>query len=72
MTGEKCALLIATKNKNVYKNCIRCLKCKFQFMKLLQKIFYVKCVLFLVFNIGCRYFHSLISFAFNNFFVNKK
>lgn len=72
MTGEKCALSIARKNKNIYKNCIRLLKCKFLFMRVLQKIFYVKFVLFFTFNIACRYFDNFISLIFNNFFVNKK
>lgn len=60
------------KNKNIYRNCIRLLKYKFLFMKILQKIFYVKYILFLVFNVGCKYFGHLISLIFNNFFVNKK
>lgn len=72
MTGEKCALAIVKKNKNIYRNCIRLLKYKFLFMRVLQKIFYVKYILFLVFNIGCKYFRHLISLIFNNFFVNKK
>ncbi len=72
ITGEKCALAIASKNKKIYRNYIRNLKFKFLFMKILQKIFYIKFVLFVIFNIGCRYFGKFISFIFNNFFINKK
>lgn len=71
-TGEKCALAISKNNPKIYKNYIQSLKCKFIIMQLILKVFYVKSILFLIFNVGCRYFSRLISFAFNHFFVNKK
>ena len=71
-TGEKCAESIFKKNKRIYKRCIFKLKVKFILMQIILKIFYLKGVLFLIFKIGCRFFHSLISFVFNHFFINKK
>lgn len=71
-TGEMCAKAIVKQKSKIYINYIRKLKIRFQIMDLLMKIFYLKFVLFLVFNVGCRFFKRLISFVFNNFFVNKK
>ena len=71
-SGEVCAKAIALNDSKIYKRHIAVLKIKFNFMKILMKIFYLKGTLFLIFNIGCICFSSLISFVFNHFFVNKK
>lgn len=71
-SGEKCALSIAKHNTRIYVKYIRRLKLKFNMMKRMQKIFYKKKIIDLIFNVGCRYFKGIISFVFNNFFVNKK
>ncbi len=71
-SGELCAESISLENSQIYRRYIKSLKVKFNLMKLLMGIFYLKGILFLVFNVGCRYFGKLISLVFNNFFVNKK
>lgn len=71
-SGEMCALSIESSNSRIYKRYINKLKVKFNLMKILMKIFYLKGILFLVFNVGCKYFGKIISSVFNNFFVNKK
>ena len=71
-TGKMCAKAIEKKNNWVYQRCILKLKIKFAFMKIILKMFYLKGILFLIFNVGCRFFHRLIAFAFNHFFINKK
>lgn len=72
LTGKKCAESIFKKNNRIYKRCIFKLKVKFIFMQFLLKVFYLKGILFLIFNIGCRFFNRLISYVFNHFFINKK
>ncbi len=71
-TGEKCALSISKNNNKIYEHYIQTLKCKFIIMQFVLKLFYVKSTLFLIFNVGCRYFGKIISFVFNHFFINKK
>ena len=71
-TGEFCAKAIKHDNPKIYLKYIRQLKRKFSFTNLLLKIFYLKTILFCVFEIGCRFFGKLISIVFNDFFVNKK
>lgn len=71
-SGEYCAKSIAKNSKLVYKRYIKILKIRFLFMQLLQKIFYLKIILFMIFNIGCRFFNRFIAYVFNHFFVNKK
>lgn len=71
-SGAYCAKAIAENNAAIYKKYIRGLKIRFCFMKFLLKAFYLKSVLFLTFNICCRFFGKFVSFVFNNFFVNKK
>jgi len=71
-SGEFCARAIASNNPKIYIKYINNLKLRFSFMKLLSKIFYLKIILFCIFNIGCTCFSKLISFIFNHFFVNKK
>ena len=71
-TGRYVSLAIKNKNNKIYEKFLKKLKFKFLFMRFLQKIFYLKITLFCVFNIGCTIFKKVISFAFNNFFVNKK
>lgn len=71
-TGEKCASAIATQKEKIYKSFIRKLKFKFSIMRIMQKVFYIKWVSYITFNIFCRFFGKLVSIIFNNFFVNKK
>lgn len=71
-SGEVCAKSIKQNNKKIYIKYAKSLNRKFKIMELLQNIFYLKVVLYTVFNIGCKFFSKLISFVFNNFFVNKK
>ena len=71
-TGEMAALAISQNNKKIYLKYINSLKIKFGLMKILLKIFYLKIVLFGIFEIGCRFLGKIIELVFNNFFVNKK
>lgn len=71
-SGEVCARAIFKNNNYIYKRYVGKLKVKFLLMSILQKIFYWKWVLFLIFNVGCRIFKRIIAFVFNHFFVNKK
>lgn len=71
-SGEMCALSIVANNSKIYVKYIRQLEIKFNLMKILMKLFYLKTMLFLIFNVGCKYFGRFISLVFNNFFVNKK
>ncbi len=71
-TGEYAALAIKNNSNKIYLKYIKKLRFKFGFMKILLKIFYLKAILFCVFEIGCRFFGKIIEFAFNNFFINKK
>ena len=71
-SGLVCADSIILNNNKIYKSYIKKLKFKFNLMKLLASLFYLKGILFLIFNVGCKYFGKLISSVFNNFFVNKK
>lgn len=71
-TGEVCAKAIVKHDSRIYTNYIRILRIKFTLMSILMKVFYLKPILFLIFNVGCRFFKKIISFVFNNFFVNKK
>ena len=71
-SGEVCAKAIVLNNNKIYVKHLTVLKMKFNLMKILMKIFYLKGTLFLIFNIGCKCFSNLISFVFNHFFVNKK
>ena len=72
VTGERCAKALADEKINTYKKYIKKLKIKFGFMKVMLKVFYLKSVLFLTFNITCKCFGRFVSRIFNNFFVNKK
>lgn len=71
-SGKFCAKAIALRNLKIYKRFIRKLKTKFNFMKTMQKVFYVKPVLFLTFRFACKFFGKPVAKIFNNFFVNKK
>ena len=71
-SGQYCAKAIASGNVKIYKKYIRNLKSKFNFMKIMLKVFYVKPVLFMTFNCLCRFFGKPVAAIFNNFFVNKK
>ena len=71
-SGEFCARAIAENKVKIYKRHIRKLKTKFDLMKIMLKLFYLKSTLFLGFNLFCRCFGKTVSKIFNNFFVNKK
>lgn len=71
-TGEECAKSIALCNTKPYKKHVRGLKRKFDFMRFMQKAFYLKPALGLTFGVLCRFFGNMVSRIFNNFFVNKK
>ena len=47
------------------------LRVKFAFMAALQRVFYIRPVQFLVFNVGCRVFGGVVRGAFNKFLVSK-
>ena len=71
-SGELCARAIAENKSKIYKRHSRKLASRFRFMRLMQKVFYLKPVAFTVFNVICRFFGKFVSFVFNKFFVNKK
>lgn len=71
-TGEYCAKAVACGKLKIYIKHVRGLKRKFMFMRLMQKVFYLRLALFMIFNVFCRCFGGLVSRVFNNFFVNKK
>lgn len=71
-SGEFCARAIISGDNKIYKRFAGGLKSRFRFMRLMQKVFYLKAVLFLTFSVTCRLFGRFVSFVFNNFFVNKK
>lgn len=71
-SGEVCSKAIKQNNNKLFIKYTNSLKIKFIIMEILQKVFYLKIVLFSVFNIGCKFFSKVISYVFNNFFVNKK
>lgn len=71
-SGEVCAKSMKENNPQTFLKYANSLKIKFKLMEIFQNIFYLKFILFAIFNIGCRFFSKLISFVFNNFFVNKK
>lgn len=71
-TGKLCAKSIIENDNRIYTKYLRILKVKFKIMYIIQRIFYLKVVTFLVFNIGCTLFKPIISICFNHFFVNKK
>lgn len=71
-SGRACAAAIAKNKNGVYRRYINGLKIKFGFMRIMQKVFYLKPVRFLVFNGFCRYFGGFVTRVFNDFFVNKK
>lgn len=71
-SGETCARSIQTGDPGIYTRYVRGLGLRFKVMRILQKLFYRKPVLWLTFHVGCRYFGGLVAFVFNHFFVNKK
>ncbi len=71
-TGKLCAQAIKNNDNNIYIKYLKKLKIKFKLMYILQRIFYFKPILYMVFNIGCTLFKPLISWSFNHFFVGKK
>ena len=71
-SGRKVAESISSKDNSIIKKYAAQLKRKFWFMRMMQRVFYLKPVSVLVFDVGCRFFGGFISLVFNNFFVNKK
>lgn len=71
-SGEVCAEAISNNNPKIYSKYIKKLKFKFNIMSFIQKVFYLKFIQVLVFNVVCVIFKPLVSFVFNHFFVNKK
>lgn len=71
-SGKYCAEAISRSKPKCYKRYLRKLKIRFAFMKAMQRIFYLKCVMFLTFNVLCTCFGRMVERVFNNFFVNKK
>lgn len=71
-SAKICAKAIVKNRDILYKRYLLGLKIRFIIMQILAMIFYLKGVLFLIFNVGCRFFSKVISYVFNNFFVNKK
>lgn len=71
ISGEKAALSIARSDTRIIKRYARKLKLKFFFMRLLMKTFYVPCVRWLMFNVGCRFLGGMVTFVFNRL-LNKK
>ena len=71
-SGKYCAEAILRSKPKYYKKYLRKLKIRFAFMKTMQKVFYLKCVMFLTFNVLCTCFGKMVERVFNNFFVNKK
>lgn len=71
-SGEVCAEAIASDKPEIYKKHVKKLKTRFGFMKAMAGMFYLKSTLWFVFSVLCRFFGGLVSFVFNNFFVNKK
>lgn len=67
-----CAQSIKKGESGIYRRYAKKIKIKFKLMEILAKLFYLKFNMFLIFDVFCRYFGGFISFAFNNFFVNKK
>lgn len=71
-SGAVCAKAIGKNRRGIYARYIMQLRVRFGFMKILSKLFYLRPVLFLVFNVACRFFGKFVSHVFNHFFVNKK
>lgn len=69
--GDLVARSITTKSPQVYQKYIKQLSFKFKISRLIQKVFYMPSTLFLVFNVGCKYFSKLIAYVFNNVLVQK-
>jgi len=70
-SGEKAGLAIAKSDPRILKSYAKKLSVKFFFMRLLMKLFYVRWIRWLVFNVGCRCMSGIVTFFFNRF-LNKK
>lgn len=71
-SGKKVAESISSGDNSIIKKYVASLKRRFWYMRVMQSVFYLAPVQFLVFDVGCRFFGEFISAVFNNFFVNKK
>ena len=71
-SGRAAAHSIVENKPEIYNLFAKSLKRRFFITRSMQRVFYLGPILFMVFNIGCRFFGRMISSVFNNFFVNKK
>lgn len=70
-SGGAAARSILSGSPNPLKKYAFALRVKFAFMAALQRVFYIRPVQFLVFNVGCRVFGGVVRGAFNKFLVSK-
>ncbi|MBQ9826027.1 MAG: NAD(P)/FAD-dependent oxidoreductase [Firmicutes bacterium] len=71
-SGQLAAEAIVSGDARPLKSYVRGLKAKYGFSRFLMKLFYVRPITSLVLKVGCRWFGGIVSFTFNNFFINKK
>lgn len=71
VSGEKAAQAIAAGNPGILKRYARSLGVKFFFTRGIMKLFYVRWIRRLVFDVGCRFLSGAVTFFFNRF-LNKK
>ena len=71
-SGQLAAEAIAEGDHGHLKSYVRGLKAKYGFSRFLMKLFYLRPITSLVLKVGCRWFGGIVSFTFNNFFINKK
>ncbi|MBO4326839.1 MAG: NAD(P)/FAD-dependent oxidoreductase [Clostridia bacterium] len=70
-SGSAVARSIISGSPSVIKKYAFSLRIRFAFMSLIQRVFYLRPVQFMVFNVGCRVFGGVIRSAFNRFLVSK-
>ena len=71
-SGKVCAKAIKENNTKIFQKYAANLRFRFNIMKLMLYVFYLKPVMFITFNVATKYFGGFVSRVFNNFFVNKK
>ena len=71
MSGEKAAMSIARSDPSILKRYANTLRAKFLFTRLIMNVFYTPVILWIVFNVGCRFLGGAVTFFFNRF-LNKK
>jgi len=70
-SGERAALAIAGSDPRIMTSYVRKLSVKFGVSRLIMKLFYVRWIRWLIFNVGCRILSGVVTFFFNRF-LNKK